>query len=139
MTRGSPAVGMLPNSADPATSLGFPSGGVFSRLDTSARNSIAPPLRSGRRRLSDRSTLRYDGPRTGLRDDVPSVNCGAIANAAVLNQRAGVRLPAGNSGSPTRFGRCVPKPAKALKFVVCVTANGTPDCSVITVASDQSL
>ena len=64
---------------------------------------------------------------------------GATANAAVLNHCAVERWPAGSSGSPTRFGRCVPNPANALKFVVCVTATGSPDCRVTTVASVQSL
>src|SRR4029453_904917 len=83
------------------------------------------------------STSRYDGPRTGLREADPIVNGLASANAAVLNQRAGVRSSAGSVGSPTRFGRCVVKPAYPSEFA-CVTATGTPDCMVITVATVQS-
>ena len=37
-----------------------------------------------------------------------------------------------------RFGRCVPKPANALLFVACVTAIGTPDCTVSMPLNDQS-
>src|SRR4030095_12580795 len=59
------------------------------------------------------------------------------ANAAVLNQRAGVRSSAGSVGSPTRFGRCVVKPAY-MSWFAWVTATGTPDCRVITVAMLQS-
>src|SRR2546426_8477848 len=58
--------------------------------------------------MSARSTVRYDGPRTGFRDAEPTVNC-------------------------------TPKPANALNFVVCVTATGTPDCSVTSVVTVQSL
>src|SRR6185503_4385662 len=88
-------------------------------------------------RIRARSTFRYAGPRTGFRDAFPMVNCGATENAAVLNQCWGVRSPAGSAGSPARFGRCTPKPAKALKFVACVTAIGTPDCSVTMPATVQ--
>ena len=70
------------------------------------------PTAAGRTsRISARSTSRYVGPRTGFRDAVPSENWLAVANAAVLNQRAGVRSSEGSFGSPTRFGRCVVKPA----------------------------
>ena len=73
--------------------------------------------------MSAKSTSRYEGPRTGLRDAEPIVNTGATAKAAVLNHWLGVRWSAGSVGSPTRFGRCTPKPANALKFVVWVTAD----------------
>src|SRR5262245_48513624 len=129
-TRGSSAAVIVPKLAAPATAAGAPNAGVLSRLNTSARTSTDRLAPAGMRRINAKSTLRYDGPRTGLRDAEPIVNCGAMANADVLNQCAGVRSPAGSSGSPTRFGRCTPKPANALKFVVCVTATGTPDSSV---------
>src|SRR5262245_10022471 len=89
--------------------------------------------------MSARSTSRYDGPRTGFLDAEPSVNTGAAVNAAVLNHRLGVRWSAGTVGSATRLGRCTPKPNAELKLVVCVTAIGTPDCSVISEVADQSL
>src|SRR5262245_31794377 len=72
----------------------------------------------------------------GLRDAEPSVNCGASANAEVLNHLVGVRSM--SFGSPSRFGRCEPKPANAFAFV-WVTATGEPDCSVTIVDTDQSL
>src|SRR6185369_4882931 len=69
------------------------------------------------------------GPRAGLRDAVPIVNCGAVANAAVLIKRAGERSFGDKFGLPTRFGRCNANPAKELLFVACVTVTGMPDCS----------
>jgi hypothetical protein len=39
MTRGSPAEVIEPKPAEPSTTLGLPSGGVFVRLKTSVRNS----------------------------------------------------------------------------------------------------
>src|SRR5947208_14812659 len=89
--------------------------------------------------MSARSTSRYEGPRTGFRDAEPTVNCGAMVKAAGSNHWPGVRGPGGNAGSPERFGRCTPKPANALKFVVCVTATGAPDSSVTRDAIVQSL
>src|SRR5215470_3222129 len=89
--------------------------------------------------MSARSTSRYDGPRTGFLDAEPSVNTGAAVNAAVLNHWLGVRWSARSVGSATRLGRCTPKPNAALKFVVCVTAIGTPDCRAISEVADQSL
>src|SRR6267142_922931 len=77
------------------------------------------------RRVSARSTSRYEGPRIGFRDAEPIVKMGALTKAAVLNHWLGVRWPAGRVGSPMRFGRCTPKPNGALLFVVCVTATGT--------------
>ena len=65
------------------------------------------------------------------------VNCGAIANAAVLKNCAVVCCDEGRLGFDETFGRCVPKPAKALKFVTCVTAKGSPDCNVPTPASSN--
>src|SRR5215207_2256059 len=67
------------------------------------------------------------------------VNCGAAANAEVLNQRLTDRSSEGRDGSPTRLGRWVPNPAKALLLVVCAIATGMPDCSVSTPVSVQSL
>src|SRR5262245_41241592 len=90
------------------------------------------------RRITAKSTFLNDGPRTGLREADPSVNTGAVENAFALNQWSGVRWSAGSVGSPIRFGRCVPKPAKSLKFVTCVTAIGTPDCRVTRVVIVQS-
>src|SRR5437764_4279799 len=121
---------MVPKPADPATVFGAPNGGVLRALNTSTRNSSDAAPCSRMRRLIARSRLRYAGPLIGLRDALPSVNIGAIAKALVLNQWSGVRWSAGNSGSPTRLGRWTPNPANALKLVVCVTATGTPDCSV---------
>src|SRR4249920_2560924 len=66
-------------------------------------------------------------------------NCGATANAVVSNHWLDERLWDGSVGLPTRFGRWTPKPANALKFVVCVTAMGTPDCSVTSPVTVQSL
>ena len=40
-----------------------------------------------------------------------------------------LRSDDGRLGSLLKFGRCVPKPANALKLVTCVTAKGIPDCS----------
>src|SRR5262249_40563892 len=137
-TRGSRALVIVPKFAAPQTAAGAPKWGVFRRSKTSARISIALPCRIGTRRVSARSTLEYDGPRTGFRLADPIVNCGATAKALVLNQCCGDRWPAGNSGLPTRFGRCTPNPANALKFVVWVTATGTPDSDVMSDATVQS-
>src|SRR4051812_20910026 len=84
------------------------------------------------RRITERSTFRYDGPRTGLRDADPMVKIGASAKAAVLNHSLVVRSSAGRFGLSVRFGRCTPKPANAFAFGVCVTAIGAPDCTVTT-------
>src|SRR5262245_5890963 len=119
MTRGSPAVVIVPNAADPTVVFGGPSGGVFVKLKNSARHSIALPGETGTRRMTARSRLRYPGPRTGLRELVPIVNGPAAENALVLNQRAVDRSSDGSVGSPFKFGRCVPKPANPLLFVVC--------------------
>src|SRR5262245_31364816 len=108
MTRGSPAVVIVPKLEAPSTAFGLPNGGVLRRLTASARNSTSGPTEIGIRRLSARSTFLYDGPRTGFRDAVPSVKGPACWNAAVLNHRDVERSSDGNSGSPTRFGRCVP-------------------------------
>jgi len=45
------------------------------------------------------------------------VKAGAGAKALVLNHRLTDRSSAGRVGSPTRFGRWVPKPANALVLV----------------------
>src|SRR6185295_1717140 len=58
MTRGSPAVVIVPKFAAPSTALGLPSGGVLRRLKASARSSSAVPVVTGTRRESTRSTLR---------------------------------------------------------------------------------
>src|SRR3989442_1415953 len=67
-TRGSSAVVIVPKFAAPNTAFGAPKFGVFSRLKTSARTSSDAPARMGTRRMSARSTFRYDGPRIGFRD-----------------------------------------------------------------------
>src|SRR5438132_8064644 len=104
MTRGSSAVVIVPKFAAPTTAAGAPNCGVLNRLKISARSSTAF-VAIGKRRITARSTCRYDGLRTGLREADPISYCGVTAKALVLNQRAGVRSPAGKVGSPTRFGR----------------------------------
>jgi len=52
-----------------------------------------------------------------LRELVPTVNCDASVKAAVLKNRAVVRSDDGRLGFAIKFGRWVPKPANALKFV----------------------
>ena len=64
-----------------------------------------------------RSTLRYEGPRTGLRDAEPMVNSGATDEGRRVEPLTGRPLVGRQLGSPTRFGRCTPKPANALKLV----------------------
>src|SRR5437764_413440 len=76
---------IVPQLAAPATALGVPRLGVFRRLKTSARTSIARLAPTDTRRMSATSTFRYDGPRTGFRDADPIVNGCAMAKAAVLN------------------------------------------------------
>ena len=94
-------------------------------LDRAGRRAAAPAA-SARGRRRD-TTARAPDCATPM----PSVNCGAIGERrGVEPLRSASADPAGSVGSPTRFGRCTPKPAKALKLVVCVTATGTPDCSV---------
>ena len=88
-------------------------------LQTTLELEVIPPTACSALRVS---AFRYCGPRTGLRELLPIVNCGAIVNAVVLKNLAVVRSEDGRFGSLTRFGRCVPKPANALKLVAWVTA-----------------
>src|ERR1700730_16458379 len=90
-TRGSIAEVIVPKFAAPCTAAGAPKFGVFTRLKTSARTSMARLEPRGIRRMTAKSTLRYEGPRTGFREAEPRVNCGDAAKAAVLNHRPGVR------------------------------------------------
>ena len=129
---------MEPKPAAPSTTFGAPNGGVFVKLKTSVRNSRFMVSVKLMRLISATSRLRYAGPRTGLRELLPMVNCGAIVNGAVLKKRAVVCSDEERFGFATRFGRCVPKPANALKFVTWVTASGNPDCRVTTPASSRS-
>src|SRR6185295_5058331 len=85
------------------------------------------------------SAFRYCGPRTGLRELLPIVNCGAIVNVDVSKNCAVVRSDDERFGSLTRFGRCVPKPANALKLVTWVTASGIPDCRFTAADSSHPL
>ncbi len=130
---------IVPKAADPKVPFAAPNCGVLVTLNTSARTSMAVPALTGMRRLIAMSRFRYAGPRTGLRDALPSVNAGAVLNTLVLNQRLTDRSSDGSSGSPVMFGRCVPNPANRLLLVACVTAIGTPDCSVTMPESIQSL
>src|SRR6185295_1340988 len=108
---------MEPKPAAPATVAGAPSGGVFVTLNASARNSILNFSPKEVRFISAMSAFRYCGPRTGLRELLPIVNCGAMVKAEVLKNRAVLRSDDGRLGSLLKFGRCVPKPANALKLV----------------------
>src|SRR5262245_6078039 len=85
-TRGSRAEVIVPKLAAPRVATGAPKFTVFSRLKTSTRSSTERSRPTGTRRIIARSTSRYDGPRTGLREADPIVNWLAMANAAVLNQ-----------------------------------------------------
>src|SRR5262245_41243138 len=85
-TRGSSAVVIVPKLAGPSCAAGAPKFVVFSRLNTSRRSSIARSPLKPTRRITAKSTSRYEGPRTGLRDADPIVNGLAVANAVVLNQ-----------------------------------------------------
>src|SRR5262249_11478039 len=49
------------------------------------------------------------------------------------------RWSAGRLGSPITLGRCTPYPAKALKLVSWLIANGNPDCRESTPATCQPL
>src|SRR5262245_44361376 len=139
MTRGSPAAVIVPKAAAPKVPFGAPRKGVFVRLKNSARNSSALLAGSCTRRMRAMSRFRYPGPRTGLRELVPIVNWGAVQNTLVSNQRLVDRWSDGSVGSPFRFGRWVPKPANALLLVACATAIGTPDWSVSSPVTLQSL
>ena len=85
------------------------SGGVLLTLNTSARNSKF--TRSVIRNVLPiiRSAFCKPGPRTGFRELLPIVNCGACVNAAVLNHSDALRPPKA-FGSLTRFGRCTAYP-----------------------------
>ncbi len=72
-----------------------------------------------------------------MRDAVPMVNCGAVANAAVLKKRVGFLSLGLKFGLPTRFGRWRTKPANELLLVACVTVIGIPDWSERIVLTDQ--
>src|SRR5215475_8228677 len=117
MTRGSPAAEIEPNAVLPSTTLGAASGGVFVKLNASARNSTFARSLTFVRLISATSAFRYAGPRTGLRELLPIVKIGAITNALVSNHLDVERCDAGNSGFEIRLGRCVPNPANALKLV----------------------
>ncbi len=129
---------MLPNAALPKTPFGAPYAGAFSALKTSPLRSSRPRFPSATSRTTARSSRRTPGPRTGCREAEPSVKAGASAKASVRNHRAAVRCPAGSAGSPTRCGRCTLNPANAFRLVACVTATGSPDCSVSTPDTVQS-
>ena len=89
---------MLPKAAEPKLPLGCANSGVLKMSKTSARNSISASPAIGVFH-SARSRSRYAGPRAGLRDAVPMVNCGAVGKAAVLMKRRGRALTEGD-----RFG-----------------------------------
>ena len=99
---------IVPKFAAPCTAFGAPRFAVFSRLNTSARSSIArlPPSRHAPHQREIDVAVRRPAHRIA-RGGAERELIGATANAAVLNQRAGVRSSAGSVGSPTRFGRCV--------------------------------
>ena len=119
---------MLPKAAEPKLPFGCENSGVFIRLNISALKSTS--VSPGRLvcLTSAKSMSRYAGPRAGLREAEPIVNCGAVAKAAVLKYCPGVRWSGGRFGFPTRFGRCKAKPAKALLLVAWVMVTGIPDC-----------
>jgi len=58
MTRGSPDDEIVPNAAAPTVVFGAPRGGVFVRLNTSARTSIALLADSGTLRINAKSRFR---------------------------------------------------------------------------------
>lgn len=67
-----------PNPGVPNTTFGAPGRGVLVKLKASARNSRFVLSVMNVRFISATSVFRYAGPRTGLRELLPSVNCGAI-------------------------------------------------------------
>src|SRR3974377_2290315 len=83
---------MVPNAADAKLPLGSFNGGVLDTLKASARNSRL--ARSVRRKVlaSIRSAFCRPGPRTGLREVLPIVNCGACEKAATLNHPPALRF-----------------------------------------------
>ena len=84
-TRGSVAVlVMLPNAGEPKLPFGCENSGVFVTLKISPRNSKSVSPRRVRCFTKAKSRSRYAGPRTGFRDALPMVNCGAVAKALVL-------------------------------------------------------
>ncbi len=95
---GSSARVIVPNAVLPKLVLGAASGGVLVTLNASARNSSRTLSVIGNVLPNITSSVWYPGPTTGLRDALPSVNCPAWANAAVLNHRPVVRSSAGSSG-----------------------------------------
>src|SRR6185369_4000047 len=105
MTRGSPAEVMEPKPAEPRTVFGAPSGGVLVRLKNSARNSRFRTSPKYVRLIRATSAFRYCGPRTGLRELLPIVNCDAVVKSDVLKNRVVVRSEADKFGSATTFGR----------------------------------
>ena len=82
---------IVPKAALPTTPFGFPSGGVFVKLNISVRNSKFLTSPKYVRLMKAMSAVRYPGPRAGLREAFPIVNCGATAKADVSNQRPVVR------------------------------------------------
>src|SRR5215469_14342073 len=94
MTLGSVVVlVMLPNAAEPKLPFGWLNAGVLVTLNNSARNSMPVSRNRVVCFTRARSRSRYAGPRTGLRDADPRVNCGAVANAAILKNCEGFLSP----------------------------------------------
>jgi hypothetical protein len=78
MTRGSAAVDtMVPNAELSNTPFGWAKAGVFVRLKNSPLNSRSMDSRSRVCLINAMSASQYEGPSTGLREELPSVNWGA--------------------------------------------------------------
>ena len=103
---------------------------MFSRLNTSTRSSIACRAPIGTRRISARSTSRYDGPRTGLREADPIVNCGRGERRRV-EPVARRPLVGGQRRIADEIRPLRREAGEAREVVACVTAIGMPDCSVM--------
>src|SRR2546426_12533339 len=85
------------------------------------------------------SSVASPGPRSTERGELPNVKLAGFANAAVLNQRPGVRSLEGSSGLPTRFGRSGPAGNAFVVFAAVMTVNGGPDWSVSSALNRQPL
>src|SRR5215475_4943792 len=113
---GFPALVIVPKAAAPNEPFGSFKGGVLLTLNASARNSNL--TRSDRRNVLPiiRSAFCMPGPRTGLRELLPILNCPAAVNTDLLNHAPALRL-ANVFGLPLRFGRCTAYPNAESVFV----------------------
>jgi hypothetical protein len=99
-------------------------------LNISRRTWTSTSLGSLKRREMAVSTVLTPGPVRMLRPALPNVPAAGEAKAAVLNQRSGERSPPSRPGSPTRFGRWLPRLPMPATSELITGVKGEPLVSV---------